>query len=260
MTKTKIEWADRVWNPTTGCSAISAGCLHCYAERIAQRFWGERPFTEVRIHPERLIWPTKWRKPVRVFVDSMSDLFHPLVPDEFIWRVFESITMGNRRHTYMILTKRPGQMRKWFEKYQTRFYNYHAPGEPEPEHAFAPWPDPCIWLGVSAENQKTAEERIPLLLDTPAAVRFVSAEPLQGPIILPPGQIDWLIVGGESGPGAYPTQPDWVRSLRDQAQERSIPFFFKQWGGARPGGAAELDGREWKEFPAPRPKTERSGW
>lgn len=314
--KTTIEWATDVWNPVTGCTKVSQGCKHCYAERIAGRFWGDRKFTDVQIHPERLGQLSHWRKPRRIFVNSMSDLFHPAVPDDFIWQVFDTMTRGNRRHTYMILTKRPDRMKAWFEKYQEKFWHYHAPGEPQRQYVAAPWPDPCIWLGVSVEDQKAADERIPLLLQTPAAVRFVSCEPLLGEvdlwkfghpemgfgteldhrgtypfyqalgwenksIVVRPG-IDWVITGGESGPGARPMHPDWARSLRDQCQEAGVPFFFKAWGewvdqeqanalarnlgelmrwiSAISGGVIFsrvgkkragrlLDGREWNEFP-----------
>lgn len=256
--KTTIEWATDVWNPVTGCTKVSQGCKHCYAEGIAKRFWGERKFSDVQIHEDRLQDPYHWRKPRRVFVNSMSDLFHPAVPDEFIWRVFQSMVNGNRRHTYMILTKRPERMKAWFDTYQERFWHYHAPDQPQREYVAAPWPDPCIWLGVSVENQQAADERIPHLLATPAAVRFISAEPLLGEVrlkqdwlICPGGseyghgmnlttvhagcckqhaKLNWVICGGESGQQARPMHPDWARGLRDQCQAVAVPFFFKQWG------------------------------
>jgi protein gp37 len=247
---TGIEWADKVWNPVTGCTKVSEGCRNCYAEAYARRFWGERKFDQVVCHEDRLDAISHWRKPVRIFVNSMSDLFHPDVPDEFIWKVFERMTYGNRRHTYMILTKRPERMKTWFEKFQERFWHYHAPDKPQGEYVAAPWPDPCIWLGVSVENQAAADERIPLLLQTPAAVRFVSVEPMLGPVDMEPHLqywpfhenykmtwdmtefegLDWVICGGESGPHARPMHPDWVRALRDQCIEAGVPFFFKQWG------------------------------
>lgn len=247
----RIEWTDKVWNPVTGCTKVSQGCKFCYAERIAERFWGERKFTEVICHEDRLDIPSHWRKPRKIFVNSMSDLFHPDVPDEFIWKVFQSMVYGNRRHTFQILTKRPERMMKWMNANQTKFWHYS-------ETKTKLWPDPCIWLGVSVENQETADERIPLLLATPAAVRFISYEPALGPVNLKlvrhepcnhPGcfshvshpcegcgyqagklPLDWVIAGGESGPFARPAHPDWLRSVRDQCRHAGIPFFFKQWG------------------------------
>lgn len=315
---TKIEWTDEVWNPVTGCTKVSQGCKNCYAERFAERFWrvrerkdgtidydNFRKFTEVRCHEDRLDIPSHWRKPRRIFVNSMSDLFHEDVPDEFIWRVFKQMTFGNRRHTYQILTKRPKRMYDWFEANKERFWHYPKPGK-DMQYISAPWPDPCIWLGVSCEDQETADERIPVLLHTPAAVRFVSCEPLLGGINLESlilgddkvfyevhplrgeyrnsvevrygmsanhiGALDWVIVGGESGPHARPMHPDWVRSIRDQCQAAEVPFFFKQWGEYAPVGKSVeakeyltvstvmqrvgkkaagrlLDGREWNEYP-----------
>jgi protein gp37 len=380
MGKTSIEWATDVWNPVTGCTKLSKGCKNCYAKSrhdMRHKAYQEgkgvpeqysTSFETVRLHPNRLEIPLHWRQPRRIFVNSMSDLFHPDVPDEFIWRVFRAMTFGNRRHTYMVLTKRPARMKEWFDGYQEKFWHYHAPGEPQRKYVSVPWPDPCIWLGVSVEDQKAADERIPLLLQVPAAVRFVSCEPLLGPVDLsvylgeknevkesgregilrseirrvenrrgreylasgstqgrsvdredaidpmrpetsrtsfgeiPSGQgyvqpekdartgtsdgvvaffrddtggndnqpqerrysgqstgefgvgdilrtgdpldlyagasegekrsrsILWVIAGGESGPNARPTHPDWFRSLRDQCQAASAPYFFKQWG------------------------------
>jgi protein gp37 len=250
MATTKIEWADKVWNPVTGCTKVSEGCRNCYAELMASRFWGDRKFTDVKIHPERLGQPLDWGKPTRVFVNSMSDLFHKDVPFQFIDSVFHIIRVADR-HTFLILTKRPEIMLKfieWQKKNTVRldWENAHK----------------NIWLGVSVENQKTADERIPLLLQAPAAVRFVSCEPLLGPVDLwkfatreetfgsmydhrgsygyIPGfpkepikyheGIDWVIAGGESGKNARPMHPDWVRSIRDQCDDAGVPFFFKQWG------------------------------
>lgn len=276
--KTKIEWADRVWNPVTGCTKASEGCRNCYAERYAKRFWGDRKFSEVRCHEDRIEQISHWRKPVKIFVNSMSDLFHEDVPDEFIWKVFDRMTRGGRRHTYMILTKRPQRMFEWFLKYQEKFWHYHAPDEPQRQYVAAPWPDPCLWLGVSVENQVTAEERIPYLLHTPAAVRFVSVEPMLGPVYLwgakfdnpyggktgaiTPwsGGLDWVICGGESGPYARLIKAEWVKDLRDQCVAAEVPFFFKQWGEylhLEPGQVMDdrkkasrlLEGREWNEFP-----------
>ncbi|MBI9042898.1 MAG: phage Gp37/Gp68 family protein [Anaerolineaceae bacterium] len=226
MTKTKIEWADKVWNPVTGCSKVSEGCKNCYAERHAKRFWGDRKFSDVQCHEDRLKQPFNWRKPSRVFVNSMSDLFHKDVPLPFIADVFHYIEKAND-HTFVVLTKRPERM---LELMSTSVEN----GYPPPEN---------IWLGVSVENQETADERIPLLLKTPAAKRIISFEPALGPIDFKkwiwhpdwnsadnPDLIDWVIMGGESGPKARPMHPDWARSVRDQCQDAEVPFFFKQWG------------------------------
>lgn len=241
MGKTSIEWADVVWNPVTGCTKVSQGCKFCFAESIANRFWGERKFTDVQMHPERLEYPNHWTKPRRVFVNSMSDLFHEKVTDSFIANVFAVMAL-NPRHTFMVLTKRPDRMMEFVKRFPT-----------------SNGPIANIWLGVSVENQQAADERIPLLLQTPAVVRFISAEPLLGPVDLdmvfrvPDGgayhyntltgenwpftteavygpHLDWIICGGESGPHARPMRPNWARSLRDQCQKAGVPFFFKQWG------------------------------
>lgn len=230
MAETRIEWADVVWNPVTGCTKVSDGCRFCYAETQAKRFWGERKFTEVRCHEDRLLQISRWRKPRRVFVNSMSDLFHPDVPDDFILKVFRMMIWGNRRHTYLILTKRPERMQDWIYSHHHMIWNGNH----------IPFPDPCIWLGVSVEDQESADRRVPLLLDTPAAVRFVSCEPLLGPVELrqwfPSFEdgLDWVIVGGESGRFARPVHPDWVRNIRNQCNFEHVPFFFKQWGEWEP--------------------------
>lgn len=258
MTKTTIEWADEVWNPVTGCTKVSAGCKNCYAERIAGRFWGSRKFGDIQIHPDRLEDPYHWKKPRRVFVNSMSDLFHSEVPDHFIDQVFVAMKMAYN-HTFLILTKRPNRMLSWFKRWTNG--EWDTPGiiihEAEAKYGKSStssqyqWPLKNVWLGVSVEDQKTADERIPLLLQTPAAVRFVSIEPMLGPVKLQGwdgnfsrhylnhdfiedkatrGPLDWVICGGESGPGARPVHPDWVRSIRDQCQMAQVPFLFKQWG------------------------------
>ena len=224
-TKSKIEWTDATWNPVTGCAKISPGCTNCYAERMAYRFAGcngypERPHHfDVTLHPERLEQPLRWRKPRRVFVVSMGDLFHEDVPDDYIREVFWTMQRAGW-HTFQVLTKRPRRMAAWFAKRQD------APVLPN------------VWLGVTVEDQQRADERIPYLLECPAAVRFVSAEPLLGPIDLRAWlgpvstweRLDWVICGGESGPGAQPMHPDWARALRDQCVSAGVPFFFKQWG------------------------------
>ena len=271
MGKTKIEWTDKVWNPVTGCTKVSEGCRNCYAETMAKRFWRDRPFSEVRCHAERLEEISHWRKPVKIFVNSMSDLFHDDVPDDFIWKVFDKITRGNRRHTYMILTKRPRRMLEWFKKYQEKFWHYHAPGEPNRPYVVASWPDPCLWLGVSVEDQKTADERIPILLQIPAAIRFVSVEPMLGVVDLEPylqyppfheyykhtfgltewRGLDWVICGGESGPGARPMHPDWARAVVKQCSMADIPIFVKQLGSVwAKENTAHSNGGDLNKFPA----------
>lgn len=306
MSKTKIEWTDTVWNPVTGCTKISEGCRNCYAERMSKRLAGRcgypivDPF-KVTLHPDRLDEPLKWKKPRRIFVNSMSDLFHDDVPFEFIRAVWARMATI-RQHTYMVLTKRPKRMLEFFEWMDKQDWKV----ETLREH---------IWLGVSIENQETASERIPSLLYAPVTVRFISMEPLLGAVDLtslwgvcpecssweiyePRGDtrycddcgadvptpkigIDWVICGGESGPGSRPMHPDWIRSLRDQCQTAEVPFFFKQWGewlpnaqeyDCDPGGVSyeqrhefvgdvamcrvgkkkagrKLDGRTWDEMP-----------
>jgi protein gp37 len=265
MAKSRIEWTDAVWNPVTGCDPMSTGCANCYARRMSMRLAGrcgypkENPFA-VTLHWEKLAEPLRWRKPRRVFVCSMGDLFHWDVPDEFITSVFNVMDKAAawHGHTFMVLTKRPERMMSfvndWVENFEARS-NFLQPAM---DH---------IWLGVSAENQRAADERIPLLIQTPAAVRFVSCEPLLGEVDLtrylwltgpstagpwvdclgrrrgggsgiggqtitsvPSGDISWVIAGGETGPQARPMNPDWVRGLRDQCQEVRVPFFFKSWG------------------------------
>ncbi|OCB15110.1 DUF5131 family protein [Mycobacterium intracellulare] len=292
---TGIEWTDATWNPVTGCDKVSAGCDHCYAETIAHRFDGTRQFPNgfrVTLRPERLGQPLRWRRPRRIFVNSMSDLFHDQVPDDYIAQVFAVMTVA-RQHTFQILTKRHARMRSLVGRGLLDLVDHEAASM---GFKVDRWPLPNVWLGVSAENQQWADIRIPALLDTPAAVRFVSAEPLLGPIDLHTdpieagspfwaGHLDWVIVGGESGPGARPMHPDWARSLRDQCVAADIPFLFKQWGewasgnhrdptldgqvsipyrpncpdpyplgwvrriGKKAAGR-ELDGRTWDEYPA----------
>jgi protein gp37 len=238
---TKIEWTNETWNPTTGCDKVSQGCKNCYAETVAKRFWVERKFTDVQMHEERLTIPMKWKQPKMIFVDSMSDLFHEAISFEFINHVF-TVMSDVDQHIYQVLTKRPKRMLEFFE-WKSKLHNFK-------------WqPSNNVWLGVSCENQETADERIPLLLQVPAAVRFLSCEPLLGKIDLQQvkvkflnaefiidvlegttfskgdtQEIHWVIAGGESGHGARPMHPDWVRSLRDQCQAADVPFFFKQCG------------------------------
>lgn len=231
MASTKIEWTNKTWNPVTGCTKVSEGCRHCYAERMAKRLAGrfgyptDKPF-RVTLHPERMELPLQWKKPQRIFVNSMSDLFHPDIPDDFIRDVFSVMQRANW-HTFQVLTKRPQKM--------ASYLTFADPAQPVL---------PNVWVGASAENQKAADERSPLLQITPAAVRFLSLEPLLGPVVIDHLEysvkygfkplINWVIVGGESGPGARPMNPDWVRSIRDQCLAANVPFFFKQWGEWEP--------------------------
>lgn len=228
MTST-IEWTDEVWNPVTGCSKVSEGCRHCYAEGVAHRFWGDRPFTEVRCHKDRLDVPLHWKRPRRIFVNSMSDLFHEDVPDAFIHKVFAVMALSPR-HSFQVLTKRPERMLRYLRPDGRRYLvEHHAYkfSDRAPISLAPIWPLPNVWLGVSVEDEKTAVERIPKLLATPAAVRWVSAEPLLGPVDLSSyftirrfgGEdrsqwINWVVVGGESGPGARPCDVEWIRSIR----------------------------------------------
>jgi protein gp37 len=275
---TKIEWTDETWNPVTGCTKVSAGCKNCYAERLAPKVFAgqkigdmrggplrQRVFTDVLCHHERLDAPLHWKKPRRIFVNSMSDLFHEDVPDEFILRVFDVMRQCENghsaklcrlvsQHTFQILTKRPARMRDFCTR--LRFAQNDARGlylaSKLPHNGYNPMQAlRHVWLGVSVEDQATADERIPLLLQTQAAVRFLSCEPLLGPIDLAqwinrpkfnqwhgmPREvaewecgIHWIIAGGESGPNARPSHPDWFRTLRDECAAAGVPFFFKQWG------------------------------
>lgn len=252
--RTGIEWTDATWNPVTGCTKVSEGCDHCYAETIAHRFTGTKAYPNgfgVTLRPERLDQPLRWKRPRKVFVNSMSDLFHKDVPDDYIARVFAVMALAPQ-HTFQVLTKRPGRMRSLLssEHFESDVF-LATEGRFE---GYFPWPLPNVWLGTSVENQKWADVRIPLLLDTPAAVRFLSCEPLLGPLPLcrcdgaayqvqrhpflvaddcplhGKNRIDWVICGGESGPGARPMHPDWARHLRDDCLTAGIPFHFKQWG------------------------------
>lgn len=296
---TRIEWADKVWNPVVGCTPVSAGCANCYAKRIFERFSNGKPFSQVQLHLNRLEYPFRWMKPSRVFVNSMSDLFHEDVPDEFIDHVFTVMALSWKQ-TFMVLTKRPERMKAYLvDRYSNGGFSTSEiikgrvsgkPG-PYPMNSEFKWPLPNVWLGVTAENQRAADERIPLLLQTPAALRFVSVEPMLGPVDLwcatfdnPNGGktgavtswgggLDWVICGGESGPGARSMHPNWARDLRDQCLAAEVPFFFKSWGewapidfdqdvsrseisnGVRLGRIGKkaagrlLEGQEWNQFP-----------
>ncbi|MBW8777125.1 MAG: phage Gp37/Gp68 family protein [Stenotrophomonas sp.] len=279
---TGIEWTDATWNPVRGCSRVSEGCRNCYAEKVAQRFCGPgQPYEglvhgrtkgwngKVRLVDTALAWPLKKRKPRRIFVNSMSDLFHESVPDDFIAAVF-GIMAESPQHTFQILTKRPERMRAWFDRAGAAprawlheavkgVMGYDNPQRPAVNEDR--WPLPNVWLGVSVEDQEAADVRVPLLLQVPAAVRWLSVEPLLAPVDLSgwlfgreapcapcprdedcecgwsgrhkldgEAALHWIVVGGESGARARPMHPDWARSLRDQCAAAGVPFLFKQWG------------------------------
>ena len=300
MADTKIEWTERVWNPLVGCSLESPGCTHCYAMKMAARLerMGSARYAgltrdtkagavwtgEVRLVEEALTQPLRWKRPRRIFVNSMSDLFHEDVPDEWIDRVFAVMALAPQ-HVFQVLTKRAERMRRYVTAARAHPVGLAALDRTLTEHTRDPrstvgdgvvlqgdivhlrvWPLPNVHLGVSVEDQPRADERIPHLLATPAAVRWISAEPLLGPIdlrrlpshfeyedrplmrldalrgvhscgpstIKARGRLDWVVVGGESGPGARPMHPDWARSLRNQCAAAGVPFFFKQWGAWAP--------------------------
>jgi protein gp37 len=301
--QTHIEWTDTTWNILSGCTRVSAGCDHCYIERTPPFRMAHRKFdgtgpgstTGVQLHPARLDQPLHWRKPRKVFVNSLADLFHDEVTDEYIAKVFAVMALA-RRHTFQVLTKRPARMRSLLSResfpelvttWAWRLGAGRARALPRGGSNYSPsavaWPLPNVWLGVSVESQQWADIRIPALLDTPAAVRFLSCEPLLGPVKLAPewlvpkanlcsysgttakdhamlaeilraatrkfaaehGEqplafVDWVICGGESGPGARPMHPDWARSLRDQCVSAGVPFLFKQWGAWSPNACNAL--------------------
>lgn len=318
MATTSIEWTatinpdgsvtkGKVWNPTTGCTKVSQGCKNCYAKRIAKRFWGDRKFSDVQCHEDRIWQPRGWKKPSKIFVNSMSDLFHEKVAFEFVLEVWVSM-WGAPQHTFQILTKRPDRMKEFVNDYLAEHWGYRTARMRPLEE-----PLPNVWLGASVEDQTSADLRIPYLLQTQAAVRFVSYEPALGAVdfkhihdrknqvyyqalkgsrfdygqegcgVAAPmaARLNWIICGGESGPGARPMNQAWARSARDQCVKAGVPFFFKQWGewlpvsqsgdgwgnippktmvdylgsvpvakvGKRAAGRL-LDGRTWDEFPA----------
>ncbi|WP_200216800.1 DUF5131 family protein [Micromonospora coerulea] len=240
--KSSIEWTEATWNPTTGCDRISRGCDHCYALTLAKRLKAmgsakyqtdgdartSGPGFGVVVHPNELTLPLRWREPRVVFVNSMSDLFHAKVPFDFVKQVFE-VMAATPQHTYQVLTKRASRLAKLAPRLT--------------------WPS-NVWMGVSVEDASEGD-RIDHLRTVPAAVRFISAEPLLGPVApLDLTGIHWLIAGGESGVGARPADPAWVRDLRDQCQTDGVAFFFKQWGGRTPkAGGRDLDGKTWDEMP-----------
>lgn len=231
-----IEWTEATWNPVTGCDKVSPGCKHCYAERMALRLqaMGQPRYSRgfrVRLHPDLVTLPCSWRTPRLIFVNSMSDLFHEGVPYDFIRRIFETMA-ACPQHTFQVLTKRSRRLAHLAD--------------------FLPWPA-NVWMGVSVESERYAW-RAHDLITVPASVRFVSVEPLLGPVLsLPLDRIDWVIVGGESGPGCRPMHLEWVRCLRDQCLQRGVPFFFKQWGGVwKKRNGRLLDGRLWEQMPRSR--------
>jgi protein gp37 len=233
--KSTIEWTDATWNPVTGCTQVSPGCDHCYALRFAERFRGvpNHPYEQgfdLKIWQERLSTPLGWRKPRRIFVNSMSDLFHKDVPDAFIEQVFNVMNQADW-HVFQVLTKRSGRLKKLGQKLK--------------------WA-PHIWVGVSVESEKYLW-RVNDLREVPSYIRFISAEPLLGSLKrLNLEKVHWVITGGESGPGARPCDPEWVREIRDNCLESKVAFFHKQWGGrtSKTGGRL-LDGRTWDEMPTP---------
>lgn len=249
--KSKIEWTDTTWNPTTGCTKVSDGCDHCYAhklahERLAVLYSGQLPILptpdniadpfSLRLWPKRLRQPASWRKPRIVFVNSMSDLFHVDVPDAFVREVFE-VMLKVDRHIYQVLTKRPARAVRFFRMNQDLF-----PDGRVPRH---------IWMGTSVEDQKVAY-RVAHLRELPAEIRFLSCEPLLGQLQLDLSGIHWVIAGGESGAEFRPMAEGWALSLRDQCRATGTPFFFKQWGGRRAkAGGRMLGGRTWDEVPMP---------
>lgn len=282
--KTKIEWTDATWNPVTGCTRVSPGCEHCYIDwappfRIEGRHFVDRDgqrsnaigsSTGVRLHHDRLDQPLRWRRPRKVFVNSLSDMFHDDVPDEYIARVFAVMALAPQ-HTFQVLTKRHGRMKAllssphWLTQVCTVGHLIAIErGVSGSIFDTGPWPLPNVWVGVTVEDQERADLRIPVLLDTPAAVRFLSVEPMLGPVDLtnvdaflnamepdwnamtgaPHPLVDWVICGGESGPGARPMHPDWARALREQCVGAGVPFLFKQWGEWAPIGLDDVPAKD----------------
>lgn len=235
-----IEWTEATWNPVTGCNKVSPGCANCYAETFAERWRGveghpyEQGF-DLKLWPSRLDHPRRWKRPRVVFVNSMSDLFHPEVPVEFVSNVLDTIR-ETPRHTYQVLTKRPGKMASVMQRLQ-------------------PYPLPNLWLGTSIESDDFTW-RADSLREVPAAVRFLSLEPLLGPVpSLSLDGVGWVIVGGESGPRHRPMEEEWVQAMRIACEDAEVPFFFKQWGGrTSKSGGRELDGQTFDEMPGSLPR------
>lgn len=294
---TKIEWAEETWNPLVGCSIASAGCGHCYAvgecwrkqshpnAKIAEKFAGTVRKTDagqlvwtgkVNFSEDALLLPLRWKRPRRIFVNSLSDLFHESVPDAWIDRIFAVMALCPQ-HTFQVLTKRSARMREYVcslrrERLLNRANELFRTEKQVCAAHRSQWPLPNVWLGVSVEDQARADERIPDLLAAPASVRWSSCEPLLGELRLDQlryagmtnidalrghhgvtmplqgrgGKLDWIVAGGESGPGARPMHPDWARSLRDQCGAAGVPFFFKQWGDYLPAGQLHaVTGKPW---------------
>jgi protein gp37 len=250
--RTAIEWTDATWNPITGCTRVTAGCDHCYAATLAENrlrkvYLARTPAVDtpahradpfaVRLWPERLRDPARWRERRMVFVNSMSDIFHADIPDAFVRQVFEVMLTVNR-HVYQVLTKRPSRARRFCQHNADLFPDGHVPAH--------------IWIGTSVERADVLY-RVAHLRQVPARVRFLSCEPLLGPLPLTLDGIHWVIVGGESGRGFRPMLLDWAQDIRDQCVQVGVPYFFKQVGGYTPkAGGRLLDGREWNELPIPR--------
>jgi protein gp37 len=235
----RIEWTHATWNPVTGCAKLSPGCAHCYAETFAERFRGVpgHPYQQgfdLKLWPERLSIPLTWKRPRLIFVNSMSDLFHEDIPFTFVQSIFRTMAQADR-HTFQILTKRADRLAQLAPKLD--------------------WPS-NVWMGVSIENRRFVH-RADWLRTVPAAVRFISAEPLLGPLEgLKLRDIDWLIAGGESGHRHRPVRVEWLRDLRDRCNSEGVRFFFKQWGGRHPkAGGRLLDGREWSQWPGGKPRS-----
>jgi protein gp37 len=238
-TKSAIEWTESTWNPVTGCTKVSPGCAHCYAERMALRLqaMGQPNYTngfQLTLHDHAVELPLRWKKPQMIFVNSMSDLFHERVPDEFIFRLFDVMRQADW-HVFQILTKRSARLAELEDRLR--------------------WA-PNIWMGVSVESERYSF-RIDDLRRTGARIKFLSIEPLLGPIpSLDLENIDWVIVGGESGPGARPMERSWVVDIRKQCKRARVPFFFKQWGGVNKKRSGRLlDGRTWDEMPQVVPRS-----
>ena len=256
--KTRIEWCDATWNPVTGCTPVSAACDHCYASRQIRSgrtpaVHGSKDFSSTQFHPNCLEQPLRWKKPRRIFVCSMGDLFHESIQlFDVTENIFNTISACHR-HTFMILTKRPKRMRAAIQ--------YDLINDPPLEFGMDKWTIiENLWLGITAENQEMADQRIPILLQTPAAKRFVSVEPMLGPVDLcvfemrADSKLDWVICGGETGPGARECNYEWVNNLKNQCVRAGVPFFFKGWGTHGPMKKSDphymkIDGKEWKEIP-----------
>ena len=248
MDNTKIAWTDATWNPVTGCTKVSPGCDNCYAERITKRF-KRGDFSDVVFHEDRLDQPKRWHRPRMIFVNSMGDTFHSSVTDEQIALMFDAM-LAAPQHTYQVLTKRPNRVRRWWKWYSEKYFTVTTAFKLE-------WPQ-NIWLGTSVESAKYLP-RIDRIAGI-APVTFISAEPLLGPLVtgnpagdlegyLGAGMIQWVIVGGESGPDFRPMSDGWAADIQNECWVHGVPFFFKQRAGNRPGHHPELDGKTWEEMP-----------